>query len=48
MDFNSFISNRREVRVLVLQALCEYDAVGHDAINVLERILDDCKIEGEY
>ena len=48
MDSNSFISNRREVRVLVLQALCEYDAVGHDAINVLERILDDCKIEDEY
>ena len=48
MDSNSFISNRREVRVLVLQALCEYDSVGHDAINVLERILDDCKIEGEY
>ena len=48
MDSNSFISNRREVRVLVLQALCEYDSVGHDATNVLERILDGCKIEGEY
>ncbi len=48
MDSNSFISNRREVRVLVLQALCEYDSVGHNAIVVLERILDECKIEGNH
>ena len=48
MESNSFISNRREARVLVLQALCEYDSVGHDAIIVLERILDDCKIEGGF
>ena len=47
MDPNPFISNRREVRVLVLQALCEYDSVGHDAIVVLERILDDRKIVGD-
>ena len=48
MDPNPFISNRREVRVLVLQALCEYDSVGHDASVVLERILDDREIEGDF
>ena len=47
MDPNPFISNRREGRVLVLQALCEYDSVGHDAIVVLERILYDRKIVGD-
>ena len=45
MDYKSPISSRREARVLVLQALCEYDSVGHDAKEVLERAFNEYKSE---
>ena len=44
----SLIFSRREIRSLVLQALCEYDSVGHDAVQVLERILNEREVKGEY
>ena len=42
----SFIFSRREIRSLVLQALCEYDSVDHDATQVLERILNEREVKG--
>ncbi|MDC0035387.1 transcription antitermination factor NusB [Chloroflexi bacterium] len=47
MYHNPVIFNRREIRVLVLQALCEYDSVGHDATGALERILDENGVGGD-
>ncbi len=43
----SLIFSRREIRSLVLQALCEYDSVGHDAAQVLERILNEREVKGD-
>ena len=42
----SFSFSRREIRSLVLQALCEYDSVEHDATQVLERILNEREVKG--
>ena len=45
MEYKSHIYSRKEARVLVLQALCEYDSVGHDAMEVLESVLNEYKFE---
>ena len=48
MEYKPGISSRRETRVLVLQALCEYDSVGHDPIEVLERGFNEYKIKNNF
>ena len=48
MEYKSHIYSRKEARVLVLQALCEYDSVGHDAMEVLESVLNEYKFENNF
>ena len=48
MEYKSHIYSREEARVLVLQALCEYDSVGHDAMEVLESVLNEYKFENNF
>jgi len=48
MEYKPRISSRRETRVLVLQALCEYDSVGHDAMEVLERVFNEYEFENNF
>ena len=48
MEYKPRISSRRETRVLVLQALCEYDSVGHYPMEVLERGYNEYKIKNNF
>lgn len=48
VNISSFISNRREVRVLVLQTLCEFDSVGHDPLEVLSSKLVENEVESDF
>ena len=48
MEYKSHIYSREEARVLVLQALCEYDSVGHDAMEVLERVFNEYEFENNF
>ena len=48
MEYKSHIYSRKEARVLVLQALCEYDSVGHDAMEVLERVFNEDEFENNF
>ena len=48
MEYKSRIYSRREARVLSLQALCEYDSVGHDAMEVLERGFNVYEFENNF
>ncbi|PZC43472.1 MAG: N utilization substance protein B [Chloroflexi bacterium] len=48
MEYKSRIYSRREARVLSLQALCEYDSVGHDAMEVLERGFNVYEFENSF
>ena len=48
MEYKSHIYSREEARVLVLQALCEHDSVGHDAMEVLESVLNEYKFENNF
>ena len=48
MEYKSHIYSRKEARVLVLQALCEYDSVGHDAMEVLERVFNEYEFENNF